>query len=175
LTPAAFAAIETPLHAVFCFAATDEGLAWSAFARSESAGRREAGALFAIEPRGNAIVREARRQVRAYFAKRLRTFDLPLVLEGTPLQVAAWRLVASTEWGMLLAYADVANAIGRPGAHRGVAAAMGRSPLALFIPAHRVIGANGTLRGADPRDSMRGRLLRFEGHRVRAERARTRP
>jgi methylated-DNA-[protein]-cysteine S-methyltransferase len=87
-------------------------------------------------------------------------------LEGTSLQLDAWRLGAATDWGTLISYADVARAIGRPGAHRGVAAAMGRSPLSLLIPAHRVIGADGRLKGADTGNPMRARLLRFEGHRL---------
>jgi methylated-DNA-[protein]-cysteine S-methyltransferase len=109
----------------------------------------------------DALLVEARTQVHAYFARRLRLFDLPFFLEGTPLQLAAWRAVASLRFGEFVSYADVARAIGRPGAHRGVAAAMGATPLALFIPAHRVIGADGRIKGAD-RKSVRARLAAFE-------------
>lgn len=110
----------------------------------------------------NPVLREARAQVRAYFARRLRSFDLPLVFAGTPFQVAVWTLVSELETGELVSYSDVARAVGSPRAHRGVAAAMARSPFDLFIPAHRVIGADGTIKGAGS-NSIRRRLLKFEG------------
>ncbi len=109
----------------------------------------------------DALLAEARLQVRAYFTRRLRRFDLPLALQGTPLQVAAWRAVASLSFGEFVSYADIARAIGRPLAHRGVATAMARAPLDLFIPAHRVIGADGRIKGAGP-GSVRLRLAEFE-------------
>lgn len=112
------------------------------------------------------LLRETRAQVEAYFRKRLRRFDLPLALAGTAFQVAVWRLVASLEVGELISYGDVAAAIGAPLAHRGVAAAMRKTPYDLLIPAHRVIGADGRIKGAGP-NSLRRRLLTFEGIKIR--------
>jgi methylated-DNA-[protein]-cysteine S-methyltransferase len=110
---------------------------------------------------GDALLVEAGAQVAAYFARRLERFDLPLHFEGTELRVAAWRAVASLRFGEFVSYADVARAIGRPNAHRAVAAAMSASPCDLFIPAHRVVGADGRVRGATP-GSVRTRLAAFE-------------
>jgi methylated-DNA-[protein]-cysteine S-methyltransferase len=112
------------------------------------------------------LLREARRQIDAYFRKKLHRFDLPLLLEGTAFQCAVWALVASLEVGELISYGDVARAVGAPLAHRGVAAAMRRTPYDLLIPAHRVIGADGTVKGAGP-NSLRRRLLTFEGIKLR--------
>ncbi len=108
------------------------------------------------------VLREAHEQLRAYARKRLRRFDLPLAFAGTPFQVAIWRAVSELEIGELVSYADVARAVGAPRAHRGVAMAMGKTPIDLFVPAHRVIGADGKIKGAGP-NSLRRRLLRFEG------------
>ena len=110
---------------------------------------------------GDALLNEARRQVNAYFKRRLRRFDLPLRFAGTAFQNEVWRAVSDLAFGQVVSYAEVARAVGRPLAHRGVAAAMGRSQLDLFMPAHRVIGSDGTVKGASPQ-SVRAKLLEFE-------------
>lgn len=123
---------------------------------SSSAGVQSTGANS-----GHALLGEAVRQLRAYFAGRLGRFDVPFSVDGTPFEVAVWSAVAQLECGTLISYADVARAVGRPNAYRGVARAMGRTPLALFIPAHRVVGSDGRLKGAAV-GSMRQRLIAFE-------------
>jgi methylated-DNA-[protein]-cysteine S-methyltransferase len=112
------------------------------------------------------LLREVAEQVRAYVARRLRRFDLPLRLDGPPFAVEVWQLVGSLEFGELISYGEVGRALGRPLAHRAVAAAMRRTPIDLFIPAHRVVGADGRLKGA-PDASMRRRLLAHEGIAIR--------
>jgi len=116
----------------------------------------------------DALLSEAVRQLRAYFAGRLGRFDVPLCLAGTPFEVAVWRAVAQLATGTLISYADVARAVGRPNACRGVARAMTRTPLALFIPAHRVVGADGRVKGASA-TSMRRRLIAFERQTARPD------
>ena len=108
------------------------------------------------------LLAEARRQVKAYFARRLLSFDLPLRFEGTPLQVEIWRFVSRLSFAEVISYGDVGHALGHPNIHRAVAAAMGCAPFDLFVPAHRVIGADGRIKGAGA-GSLRRRLLIYEG------------
>jgi methylated-DNA-[protein]-cysteine S-methyltransferase len=107
------------------------------------------------------LLSEAAAQVKAYIHGALPRFELPLLLRGTALQNDAWSCVAALEFGEFVSYADIARAIARPAAHRGVAAAMGATPFALFVPAHRVLGSDGRVRGAT-QSSMRIKLLEFE-------------
>ncbi|MBV8244464.1 MAG: methylated-DNA--[protein]-cysteine S-methyltransferase [Candidatus Eremiobacteraeota bacterium] len=109
----------------------------------------------------NALLREARAQVNAYCARKLRHFDLPLRFAGTDFECKVWRAVAALGFGDFVAYGEVARAVGEPLAQHGVARAMGRTPIDLFVPAHRVIGADGRLKGCAPR-SMRAKLFAFE-------------
>ncbi len=143
--------IPTPLSRDLLIVSNGLAIVSSDFVARKPAGRKPSDSLLV----------EASAQVRAYFARRLRRFDLPLALEGSAFRIAVWRAVASLSFGEFVSYADVARAIGRPLAHRGVATAMGLTPLDLFIPAHRVIGADGRIKGARPR-SLRARLAAFE-------------
>ena len=91
--------------------------------------------------------REVAEQLRAYFMGELREFDVPLAPHGTPFQQRVWAALRDIPYGATVSYAELAAAVGRPGAARAVGAANGRNPIAVVIPCHRVIGASGTLTG----------------------------
>jgi methylated-DNA-[protein]-cysteine S-methyltransferase len=97
--------------------------------------------------RDPSALREATSQLRAYFARELREFDLPLAPDGTPFQREVWAALRQIPYGHTISYAQLAAAVGRPGSARAVGAANGRNPIAVVIPCHRVIGASGTLTG----------------------------
>jgi methylated-DNA-[protein]-cysteine S-methyltransferase len=146
------AEIATPLGVALRVTAAREAIVAAEFVALRRAPR---------SARKSPLLAEAAAQVRAYFARRLERFDLPLVFTGTPFRVAVWRAVYATSFGDLVSYADVARAVGHPLAHRGVAAAMGATPIDLFVPAQRVVGADGKPRGCAP-GSVRARLIAFE-------------
>ena len=145
--------IETPLPFDLAVASNGKAIVSSQWVR-----RRRGKAPASVD---DALLHEAAEQVRAYFAGRLRRFELPLHFEGTPFCRAVWTCVAGLAFGEFVSYADVARAVGHPLAHRGVAMAMGRTPIDLFVPAHRVIGADGRVKGAGP-GSVRLALVAFE-------------
>jgi methylated-DNA-[protein]-cysteine S-methyltransferase len=97
--------------------------------------------------RDDGAFREARIQLESYFAGELRVFDLPLRPAGTAFQRLAWEELERIPYGASISYAEQARRIGRPGAARAVGAANGRNPIAIVVPCHRVIGANGSLVG----------------------------
>lgn len=90
---------------------------------------------------------EAVRQLGAYFAGRLFSFDLDIRPDGTAFQRAVLAELAKIPYGETATYGEMAQRLGRPGASRAVGAANGRNPLPIVIPCHRVVGADGRLTG----------------------------
>ena len=99
-----------------------------------------------------------------YFAGELPALDeQPLRIVGTAFQCETWRALRTIAPGRTVSYAQLASMVGRPAAVRAVAAANGANPLALFVPCHRVIAADGTLWGYGGGLPMKQWLLRHEG------------
>ena len=101
-------------------------------------------------------------QLDAYFAGKLRNFELPLRMDGTPFQRLVWEELRGIPLGATSSYAELASRIGRPGASRAVGAANGRNPIAIVVPCHRVIAADGTLGGYGGGLDRKEWLLRHE-------------
>jgi methylated-DNA-[protein]-cysteine S-methyltransferase len=97
--------------------------------------------------RDDSLFEDVREQFRAYFAKELRVFSLPLAPRGTPFQHEVWTALREIPYGETRSYAQIARTIGKPEAIRAVGAANGANPLPIVVPCHRVIGSNGSLTG----------------------------
>lgn len=86
-------------------------------------------------------------QLEQYFSGARRSFDVPLSLSGNPFERRVWEALREIPYGETVSYGDIARWIGAPGAPRAVGLANGRNPIALIVPCHRVIGADGSLTG----------------------------
>ncbi|HME03088.1 MAG TPA: methylated-DNA--[protein]-cysteine S-methyltransferase [Solirubrobacteraceae bacterium] len=86
-------------------------------------------------------------QLRAYFERRRVSFDVPLMMHGTPFERLVWRALQDIPYGETASYGQIARRIGQPSAARAVGLANGRNPISVIVPCHRVIGANGALTG----------------------------
>lgn len=94
------------------------------------------------------VLIETKRQLTEYFAGKRRAFELALDLSnGTAFQQSVWQVLRSIEPGHTLSYGEVGQAIGKPTAARAVGAAVGKNPLSIVVPCHRVVGAKGALTG----------------------------
>ncbi|MBW3665704.1 MAG: methylated-DNA--[protein]-cysteine S-methyltransferase [Actinobacteria bacterium] len=96
---------------------------------------------------GHHLLVEAVAQLDAYAAGARRNFDVPLDLRGTEFQLTVWRQLTEIPYGHTSTYGDVARDIGRPRAVRAVGGAIGRNPVPIIVPCHRVIGSDGSLTG----------------------------
>lgn len=90
---------------------------------------------------------EAIGQLDEYFAGRRQAFDLPLDLIGTPFQRAVWGRLLEIPYGATRSYGALATSLGRPDRARAVGAAVGRTPVPIVVPCHRVLGSDGKLTG----------------------------
>jgi methylated-DNA-[protein]-cysteine S-methyltransferase len=90
---------------------------------------------------------QARTQLDEYFAGERREFSVPLDMAGGSFELSVWEELRSIPYGETASYGEIAERIGSPGAARAVGLANGRNPIAVIVPCHRVIGADGSLTG----------------------------
>jgi methylated-DNA-[protein]-cysteine S-methyltransferase len=105
----------------------------------------------------------AARELAAYWQAPQQHFTVPLDPQGTPFQQAVWQVLRGIVPGRLSSYGEVARAVGRPSAARAVGAAIGRNPLGIVVPCHRVVGVGGALTGYAGGLQRKKALLRLEG------------
>ncbi|MGX1880659.1 methylated-DNA--[protein]-cysteine S-methyltransferase [Streptomyces sp. NPDC055287] len=108
------------------------------------------------------ILKEAVRQLDAYFAGELMEFDLELSLAGTPFQRSVWAQLQRIPYGETWTYGELAERLGNPAASRAVGLANGKNPVGIIVPCHRVVGAAGSLTGYGGGLERKQRLLAFE-------------
>lgn len=110
---------------------------------------------------------ESIRQLHAYFAGELESFDLPLAPKGTEFQQRVWRELLGIPYGETISYGELARRIGNPNASRAVGLANGSNPIPIVIPCHRVIGSNGKLTGYGGGLPIKEKLLALEKRQLR--------
>jgi methylated-DNA-[protein]-cysteine S-methyltransferase len=118
---------------------------------------REVGTGAALEH-----ARFARDELTAYLEGRLRVFTVPVVVNGTQFQKAAWGEIARIPYGRSITYGQLANLIGRPHSARAVGTACAANPVPLLIPCHRVLAGNGSLGGFAGGVDLKRSLLALE-------------
>ena len=114
----------------------------------------------------NRVISLAKQELNAYFTGKLTTFSVPLDWQGTRFQESVWQALLAVPYGKTVTYGDVARAIGRPRSSRPVGGAVGKNPLPIIVPCHRVIGSDGSLTGFTGGLDIKIRLLELEGHSI---------
>lgn len=112
--------------------------------------------------RDTARLAQVQRQIDAFFARRLETFDLVLRPTGTPFQLRVWEALRGIPFGHTISYQELARRVGDPRAAQAVGQANNRNPIPLIIPCHRVIGKNGAMVGFGGGLALKQQLLAFE-------------
>jgi methylated-DNA-[protein]-cysteine S-methyltransferase len=108
----------------------------------------------------------AAEQLKSYFAGLLDHFELPIAFRGTDFQKKVWRELTKIPFGQTISYGELARRVGSPKASRAVGLANGKNPIAIIVPCHRVIGANGTLTGYGGGLPRKKKLLEMEHQRA---------
>ena len=115
------------------------------------------------------VLDQTRRELDEYFLGTRDAFTIPLVLDGTPFQGSVWRALLEIPFGRTSSYDDMATRVGRPGAARAVGRANGDNRIAIIVPCHRVINADGTLSGYGGGKRRKKWLLAHERRGVQLE------
>lgn len=153
------ATIATPLGTML-LAATRQGLAGCWFTGQS----HHPGLLAAPASADDRFIAQAARELHAYWRDAAGTrFRVPLDPQGTPFQQAVWQALLGIPAGTATSYGALARQLGRPQAMRAVGAAVGRNPLGIIVPCHRVLGSDGSLTGYAGGLHRKTELLQREG------------
>ncbi len=161
MTPTRFDAqcrIDTPLGPL-TLVATSRGLAAALF----DADAHHPGVVEAPTNAGQQHLKQAARELAEYFGAGRRVFKVPLDPQGTDFQQQVWQRLLEIPAGALSTYGAIARQVGRPSAARAVGAAVGRNPLTIIVPCHRVVGSDGSLTGYASGLPRKQALLQLEG------------
>ncbi|VTU32855.1 methylated-DNA--[protein]-cysteine S-methyltransferase [Variovorax sp. PBL-E5] len=152
---------DSPLGGI-TLAATDQGLAGVWFDQQ----RHWPDMTGWVPDADHPVLREAAAQLRDYFAGTRKHFDLPLDLShGTAFQQSVWQALLAIPPGQTTSYGALSAGVGNPAAVRAVGAAVGRNPLSVIVPCHRVLGTDGSLTGYAGGLDRKAALLELEGAR----------
>ena len=154
--------LATPLGPLL-LACTAQGLAGAWFEGQKD----HPGQLTAPQQSNDAVLMQAAAQLTEYFNGTRQEFNLPLDLHGTEFQCHVWRALLKIGTGRTQSYADIARAVNSPKGVRAVGAAVGKNPLSVIVPCHRVMGSNGSLTGYAGGLDRKRALLQLEGVRFK--------
>ena len=145
--------------------ATDDGVCLLEFAHrrtfAEQMGRVERH-VGAVSPGSHPHLDALESQLGEYFSRARQGFDVPLVLAGTAFQERVWRALLEIPYGTTISYAELARRVGSSGGSRAVGRANGDNRIAIVVPCHRVVRADGDLGGYGGGLSRKRRLLELE-------------
>ena len=154
---------QSPLGTVVA-AASDNGLVGLWFADQRHLPTELAGAAVGRTDDDHPLLKRTVHQLDDYFAGTRTVFDLPLdVSHGTPVQQSVWQALLAIAPGDTASYGEISARIGNPTAGRAGGAAVGRNPVSIIVPCHRVMGADGSLTGYAGGLHRKTALLTLEG------------
>jgi len=114
-------------------------------------------------PPAGSILEEAARQLDEYFKGMRKEFNIPLAPHGTVFQERVWKELLSIPYGEVISYGELARRCGDPKAARAIGGAVGKNPIGVIIPCHRIIAGDGTLGGYTGGTDFKKLLLKLEG------------
>jgi methylated-DNA-[protein]-cysteine S-methyltransferase len=156
--------IDSPLGPLL-LARTSTGLAGAWFQNQ----KHHPMTIGAPERADDPLLRSTARQLGAYFAGEVDDFEVDLDLQGTAFQKAVWAELLRIAPGTTCSYGDIARRLGTPSSGRAVGSAVGRNPVSIIVPCHRVVGSTGALTGYAAGLDRKTALLRLEAeHRARS-------
>jgi methylated-DNA-[protein]-cysteine S-methyltransferase len=154
---------ESPLGKMI-IAATDKGLAGLWFEGQRHLPLELTGPILWPSDPTHPVLQKVIGQLQEYFAGQRTQFDVPLDLAyGTAFQQSVWQALLKIPQGGTASYGEVSQRIGKPAAVRAVGAAVGRNPISVIVPCHRVMGTNGALTGYAGGLERKAALLTLEG------------